>query len=219
MNASNILDSNLESAGSDRKRRDEFGKIIQHPIRVRILGILRHSLPCTQRELGRQLSLSSAAIHHHLKKLLEANLVRLQGTRPGPNSITEKLYELNREEWAAFARASEEKNADVDFYLQYVLAWIQERNREGLGILKEKDYAHPFIVASYVVNAPYEEIVEFKRKIHQLLTDFHDQHSDTEDPSQQAFALMFSMLPSREGETEQSQNVLEFEPGCAEPII
>jgi DNA-binding transcriptional ArsR family regulator len=211
-------DSDSETIASDKKRSDEFGKIIQHPIRVRILGILRHSVPCTQRELGRQLSMSSAAIHHHLKRLLEANLVRLQGTRPGPNSITEKLYELNHEEWAAFSRASEKKNADVDFYLQYVLAWIQERNREGLGILKEKDYAHPFIVGSYVVNAPYEEIVELKRKVHQLLDDFHDQHPGVEDPSQQAFALMFSILPSREEETEHSKNILEFEPGRAEPI-
>jgi DNA-binding transcriptional ArsR family regulator len=220
LNEPNIaLYPKLESARDDKKRSDELGKIIQHPIRVRILGILRHSVPCTQRELGRQLSMSSAAIHHHLKRLLEANLVRLQGTRPGPNSITEKLYELNHEEWTAFARASEEKNADVDFYLQYVLAWIQERNREGLGILKEKGFAHPFIVGSYVAKVSYEEIVELKRKVHQLLTDFHDQHRDANDPSEQAFSVMFSILPSREEEAEQSQNVLEFEPDRAEPVV
>jgi hypothetical protein len=69
-----------------------------------------------------------------------------------------------------------------------------------------------------VVNAPYEEIVELKRKVHQLLDDFHDQHPGVEDPSQQAFALMFSILPSREEETEHSKNILEFEPGRAEPI-
>ncbi len=206
-------------AGRNQKRREErFRKIIRHPIRVRILGILRHTGSCTQRELGRQLSLSSAAIHHHLKSLLDAGLVRLQGTRPGPNSITEKLYELNQEQWTAFLRASEEQNADLDFYLEYVLAWIHERNREGLEILKDSQYVHPFIGASYVVNASYEEIVELKRQVHQLLAEFHADHSGAADGNRQTVALTFSILPSREEQGEQSRNVLESEPRRVEPV-
>ena len=212
-------DPATESIGSSEDRAAKFGTIVQHPIRIRMLGILRHSGPYTQRELGRRLSLSNAAIHYHLNVLLKADLVKLEGTRAGPNSITEKLFEINHEKWAAFVRASEEKNADLGFYLEYVLAWIQERNREGLELLKKADYAHPFMAGSYVVRASYEEIIALKRKVHQLLADFHERHDSAQNPSEQAFAIIFSMVPSREEDAEQSQNLLESEPGRVEPLV
>lgn len=196
----------------ERRREERLRKIVRHPIRVRILGILLHSSHCTQRELGRQLSLSSAAVHHHLKSLLESDLVRLQGTRPGPNSITEKLYELNREQWSAFVAASEEKNADVDFHLEYVLAWIQERNREGLELLRESEFMAPFVAASSVAVCSYEEIVDLKRQVHDVVARFHEEHQREVDRDHQPYAVMLSILPSREENTEQSRNELEFEP-------
>jgi len=198
-------------------RLEALGRVIAHPIRVRILGILRHGGPHTQHELGKELSLSNAGIHYHLKILLAADLVALKGTRPGPNSIVEKLYEVNLDEWAALADATEQKNADIEFYVEYVLAWIQERNREGLEILKEASYAHPFIAGSYVVNAPPAEIAQLKRDLHQLLADFFSRYAEAQVAAGQSFGITFSVMPSQTAGGEHAQNVLQYDPDAPGP--
>src|SRR4051812_31929793 len=75
------------------------GDALSHPLRVRILGWLRHQPARTQSEVGKALALSNATARYHLKVLEGADLVAFQGTRPGPNGITEKLYAYNPEVW------------------------------------------------------------------------------------------------------------------------
>lgn len=204
--------NNYKEKERHEKKLKEIAKILQHPIRVRMLGILRNGKTYTQREIGRELSLSNAAIHYHLKVLVEAKLVKLIDTRQGPNSITEKLYSADEDELAAFAEVTSEQNTDIDFYLDYTLSWIIERNREGGELIKESKYTRPFLSGSYVVTAPLGEINKFKKELNDLVSKFHDKYQDNEDHESEHFSVTFSVLPAKSAGGENSRNVLEYEP-------
>lgn len=186
-------------------------KVIQHPIRVRVLGLLRTEGPRTQRELGRTLSLSNAAIHYHLKILQEAGLVYLAETRPGPNRITEKLYAADEAQWAEIVEATRQGNADLDFFLNYTVSWIQERNREGVELLRRDQYACPFVAGSYVVKASPARILELQRRLQHFVEAFVEEHNVPDD-SGQAHTVTLSVLPSRTEPGAQANNVLTYEP-------
>lgn len=188
------------------KSPEENRKIFRHPVRNRILEILRDGKARTQQELGKILSMSNAAIHYHVKLLEEVGIIRLHSTRQGPNSITEKLYTTEMENWPDVSKD------DVDFYVDYTVSWMNERNREGLNILKSGDYSSPFLAGSYCSCAPLEELIAFKRDMENLFNRYFMKYEKTDRDNMLPFAVTFSLLPSREGNTGDSRNILEFEP-------
>jgi len=194
------------------RRPEKIKKTLRHPIRVRMLGILTDRKAQTQRELGKALSLSNAAIHYHLRILLSTGLIRLHSTRPGPKGITEKLYTADVKEWQAVSDASSNEG-DLNFYLDYAASWMNERNREGMELLKYGDFMSPFIIGSYVVRAPLDEVVQFKRKIERLFSRFFEKHQETGNDNWTPFSVTFSIVPSQAEGMEESRNILEFEPG------
>ncbi len=187
-------------------QQENTKKTFRHPIRSRILGILRDGKPRTQQELGKILSMSNAAIHYHVKLLAEIDVIRLHNTRPGPKGIIEKLYTANIESWPDVPQE------DVNYYLDYTVSWMNERHREGVNLLKAGDNEMPFLAGSFSFCAPLEELIQFKRDVEKLFNDFYLKHSETEKDDLTSFSATFSVLPSKEENVENSQNILEFEP-------
>ncbi len=181
-------------------------KVFRHPVRNRIVDILRDGEPRTQQELGTMLSMSNAAVHYHVKLLLEVGIIKLHSTRSGPKGITEKLYTIAVENWPD---VSED---DLDYYLSYMVSWINERNREGLNLLKSGPFSIPFLTGSYSARAPLEELIKFKRKVEDLFNEFYSKCESLKGRNRIPFAVTFSMIPSREKNKEDSRNILEFEP-------
>ena len=194
-------DSDAEKSEQERRK-----KIFRHPVRNRILDILRDGKARTQQELGKRLSMSNAAIHYHVKLLAEVGIIKLRSTRPGPNGITEKLYTADMENWPPVSEK------DVEFYVDYTVSWINERNREGVNLLKAGNYASPFLAGSYSLRAPLPELLRFKRDVEKLFNEYFAKYENADGGDLIPFAATFSILPSREKNTEDSRNVLEFEP-------
>ncbi|MCP4352175.1 MAG: helix-turn-helix transcriptional regulator [Desulfobacterales bacterium] len=199
-----------DTSTDDEIKHQENKKVFRHPVRDRILGILRDGKARTQRDLGKILSMSNAAIHYHMKILLEIGIVKLDSTRPGPNGITEKLYKADIENWPD---VSED---DIEFYLDYMVSWMNERHREGVNLLKSADYETPFLVGSYSVRAPLSKMIQFKREVENLFNNFYTEYENAEDNNLTPFAVTFSIFPSQEVNTEDSRNIMEFESGIRE---
>lgn len=200
-----------ELEGSERvngqaAEKPDSKKIFRHPVRNRILEILRDGQPRTQQEMGRMLSMSNAAIHYHVKMLKEVGIIRLHSTRSGPNSITEKLYTMDQANWPDVCKD------DLDYYIDYTVSWMNERNREGLNILKAGDYSAPFLAGSYCARASLKELIGFKREMEQLLEKYFARYQDQEGEQLIPFAVTFSLLPSGDNAIGDSRNVLEYEP-------
>jgi DNA-binding Lrp family transcriptional regulator len=194
-----------KSAGFDLK------KVLHHPVRLRVLGILKGRRGQTQRELGKALYMSNAAVHYHLQMLLKSGLVVLCGTRPGPNGITEKLYAVDTAAWQAALEAPG-NDADLGFYLHYAVSWMHEHHREGIQRLESGDVLPPFMVGSYSVIASQDEILAFKRDLHDRVKHFYEKHKDCRSAKKMPVGVTFAILPSHAESVEESQNMLEYEP-------
>ena len=198
--------SEIEAEDDMKLQEKKSKKVFRHPVRNRIVTILRDGKPRTQQELGSLLSMSNAAVHYHVKLLLEVGIITLHSTRPGPKGITEKLYTVDIENWPD---VSED---DLDYYLSYMVSWITERNREGLNLLKAGNISVPFITGSYSARAPLAELIKFKRKVENLFNEFYSKCESLKGRKRVPFAVTFSMIPSQEKKQEDSRNILEFEP-------
>jgi len=198
--------TDVEIDDHEKIQQAQTKKVFRHPIRNRIIDILRDGKPRTQQELGNILSMSNAAVHYHVKLLLEVGIIKLHSTRPGPNAITEKLYTGAVENWPDVSEN------DMDYYLRYTVSWMNERNREGLNLLQSGSYDIPLLAGSYSARAPLEELFRFKRKIEKLFNDFYLKCGKSKDKNRVPFSLTFSMLPAQEANKGDSRNILEFEP-------
>ena len=193
-------------------RTERLQVLMNRPVLIRIMDVLRRETPRTQREIGRELYMSNAAVHYHLKKLLESGLVEFVGTRPGPKGITEKLFIVNEEAWEeAFHAPAAGK--DLGFYLNYAVAWMQERHREGVELVRRKKETEPFIAGSFIVGVPPEALVEFKHHMEVVLGEFFERYGRDKGGERANYSVSFALLPSTEEGIEDSMNVVEFEPG------
>jgi len=201
-----------DRAKRKQQARADLKKMLSHPVRIRVLGILKGRDSQTQREIGKALYMSNAAVHYHLQLLLKSGLIVLKGTRPGPNGITEKLYAVDAKAWRA-ALESPGDDADLSFYLNYAVSWMHERHREGIQRLESVDVLPPFIAGSYSVIASSDEILKFKHDLEALVKGFYAQHKDRRNKKEIPVGITFAILPSQVESVEESQNILEYEPG------
>jgi len=176
------------------------GDALSHPLRVRTLGWLRHQPAKTQSEVGKALGLSNAAARYHLKVLEGADLVTFQGTRPGPNGITEKLYAYNPEVWKRISDRPDQAEK-LDFMLDYTFASIHEIHRKALEMIKA-DWGPPFVAGSVGAFATPAEVEALRTRLGSLLEEFYEGHKDPESPGAAPVAVTFAVLPSSEADAQ-----------------
>ncbi|PCI24561.1 MAG: hypothetical protein COB67_11510 [SAR324 cluster bacterium] len=185
-------------------------KVLNNPIKEKILWLLKDGKPRSLKELGRALSMSNATLQNHINKLKDIHLIKLMGRRKGAKGMMEKLYAVVEEN--ILKHKSQENEIDVDFEVSYSVAWINERLREGVKVLKEDHYQHPFLNGSYTVNAPKDKVVEFKRQVETLFMGFLEEHKNNPSKDSTAISVVFSVLPSLGENGDENFNVIEYEP-------
>ncbi len=162
--------------------------LLEHPIRFRIVEWLSgENEPHTQREIGKALSLSNASVHYHLNLLEEIGIVVLKGTRPGPNSITEKLYT------AVQLRGNSEYNPP--YYLQLTFSRIQELYREAGELIPADWETHRFLAGWFKVQATPTELRKLKRSLMKTIEVFQKTHKKTGKNTKMA-AITLGILPT-----------------------
>jgi hypothetical protein len=90
---------------------------------------------------------------------------------------------------------------------------MHERHREGAQLIKADPAPSPFLVGSFTVDAPRDEVLRLKHEVESLLAAFFEKHGTASKAGRATTAVTFSILPSRDEKVKESQNVLEFEPG------
>jgi len=180
-----------------RRERSErsVDEVLRSPVRVRILGWLAgQGQARTKREIGRALSLSNASVHYHMKQLEEVGLVRLVGTRPGPNSITEKLYSGKPLTGTLDERAMDGREKS-ELYLRYTVDSISEMHREGVELIKSDWKKNPFLVGCWVAHPTDEERTALKHRLTAMLREFYEEHRQPGEGTR-PMAVTFGILPS-----------------------
>jgi DNA-binding transcriptional ArsR family regulator len=194
-----------------RRRRTEpkrAEEVLKKPVRVRILGWLGgQGQPRTKREIGKALALSNAAVHYHVKLLEEAGLVQFEGTRPGPNTITEKLYSAKPLTSKQTSMTAAEKG---DFYLRYTLDAISEIHREGEQLVKSDWENARFIAGCYETYATEKEMIALKKEVAAILERFFESHKQKKTGAM-PFAITFGLFPSQGAGWDTSTRIRVFE--------
>jgi len=129
-----------------------------------------------------------------LKVLEGVDLVTFQGTRPGPNGITEKLYAYNPEAWKRIS-TTPDRAEKQDFMLDYTFASIHEIHRKAVDMIKA-DWRPAFVAGSVGAFATPAEIEALKAKMEALSEDFYRGHQDPESPGAVPVIITFAVLPS-----------------------
>ncbi len=192
--------------------QDDAGPVedaLSHPLRVRILGWMRHQPEKTQSEVGKALALSNAAARYHLKVLEGANLVNFRGTRPGPNGITEKLYAYNPEVWERISKQPDRAEKQ-EFMLDYTFASIHEIHRKAVGMIKS-GWEPAFVAGSVGAFATPSEVEALRTRLGSLVEDFCGRHKDPERADVVPVAVTFAVLPSSEADAKRWAGECIFE--------
>ena len=188
------------TVGQEDEKYNLIGDALSHPLRVRILGWIRHQSAKTQSEVGKALALSNATARYHLKVLQGADLVTFQGTRPGPNGITEKLYAYNPEVWDLIS-GDPDRAQRQDFMLDYTLVSMHEIHRKAVDLIKIK-WKPAFLAGSVGAFATPTDIQAFKTEIESLSEKFYEEHSDPDSPDTIPVAITFAVLPTSKADAQ-----------------
>jgi hypothetical protein len=178
-------------------------EMLRHPVRMRLVTWLSgHPQGQTQREMGAALSLSTAAIHYHIKLLENLNLAKVASTRPGPNGITEKLYMVEPEALLT----GEDKYA---FYKESTFAHMQEMQREGESLLDAEGTHRGAIAGTYECYATEDEIHALSSELLAKIEAFHSTHKRRQ-ANTQPVAITIGVLPSQGAGWTGNRRSLDF---------
>ena len=179
---------------SKAARREIAREVLKHPVRQRLLVLLRLGEPRTQSQMGKALALSNAKVHYHMKLLVGSGLAEFKGTRPGPNGITEKLYASSPAVWRGLSDRPVQD--DCDHMLDYTTGWIQEGLREGVEVVKRDWQAAKFLAGSRLIYATDDEIRDFARQLDKLVGHFCRKERRAPRKGAKPYAVAHSIFPT-----------------------
>jgi hypothetical protein len=75
----------------------DLERVIFNPICVKILRFLAERGKATQTEVAREIDCAPASARHYLLRMARVGMVAIDGTRPGPKGIIERLFEIPKD--------------------------------------------------------------------------------------------------------------------------
>jgi predicted ArsR family transcriptional regulator len=148
-----------------------------HPIRLKLVGLLRRSGPLTATQAGEKIGESAASCSFHLRQLAKYGLVEEAGGGKG----RERPWRATAisTEWAAGGAdpATAEAGAMlsrvvVEHYFQQAIEWLDRRGGESA------EWAEKAVVADHAVYLTADELAEIGEKARALLDPYLERNED-----------------------------------------
>jgi predicted ArsR family transcriptional regulator len=148
-----------------------------HPIRLKLVGLLRRSGPLTATQAGEKIGESAASCSFHLRQLAKYGLVEEAGGGKG----RERPWRATAisTEWAAGGPdpATAEAGAMlsrvvVEHYFQQAIEWLDRRGGESA------EWAEKAVVADHAVYLTADELAEIGEKARALLDPYLERNED-----------------------------------------
>ena len=147
---------------------------VNSPIRAKILMFLKDSSPATQTEVANEVKLAVSSARYHIGVLKKAGFVEPAGTRPGPNSITEKLFRLSEN----ISVKGPEETGGMDAMLNP----MKEALRVASRLMKENEGlpAGGFVIDG--INADRNDVFKAISKISDIVQDLRKKKPKKDSP-------------------------------------
>lgn len=173
-------------------------KAVSHPLRLGILRLLAERGEQTNEELARSLGEASGKLYFHTKKLLDADLIELAGTRQkGP--LTEKLYRATAKRLTVPTIANDSTppladllSAALDLYRN---TWTQTDgmpNETHLGF-------------HLVLPQSRERIAAFAERLRELVKEFQSTDAESADGETTSFSALLHTVPTSSFKSNESK--------------
>ncbi|MFD5317791.1 helix-turn-helix domain-containing protein [Streptomyces sp. NPDC127098] len=193
-----------ETRAAERVVLDGRGlRALSHPVRVRLVGLLRQHGPATATQLARRLSLNSGATSYHLRQLAGAGFVEEDTERGNARDRWWRaVHQLTAVEPELVAAEPEAAQA----FLQSVAAAHILRLQQGLNELATmpRDWGPAFHLSDVTLRLTPEQAWEVGRELWAVLDRYREEnrrHAD--EPGRGSVAVQFHVLPDFAGDEER----------------
>jgi DNA-binding transcriptional ArsR family regulator len=172
-------------------------KVVAHPLRVRLLGLLRSDGPATASELGRKVGESSGSTSYHLRELFKYGFIEED---PDRRDGRERRWRARHRytSWDAVELSGTEEGREA-------VKVVHLRQAEMVGRLMEAfdpgDWADDWVEASgmsdHVLSLPPAAVRELKDRVEELVGELATRYAA--DPAARQVTVWFGAMPrSRE---------------------
>lgn len=163
-------------------------RALAHPLRLRLLEVLRADGPATASQLGRRLGESSGATSYHLRALHRAGMVVEAEQRNGRERWWQRASEMLLIPNAVPPGASDTERAELQAAHAQIESYFVERDEQALGRWTEVRYDLPLEwqdaqwIGNFTLWATAAETREFVATVLESIKPFRDapEHADSE---------------------------------------
>lgn len=177
-------------------------KVVAHPLRVRLLGLLRAHGPATASELGREVGESSGSTSYHLRELAKYGFIEEDPER----------RDSRERRWRARHRYTSWDNLEMTATPEGLEAVriMQLRQLEGLGRAVEAFEAGEWPaelvevsgMSDHLVRLPAAAVREFSERVDELVRELADRYAD--DPGAVLMSVWSAAFPRGPQEGRES---------------
>lgn len=171
----------------------EMVRALAHPLRMRLLGMLRVDGPATATKLAERCETNSGATSYHLRQLAEIGLIEED---PRPSSGRERWWKAahGSMSWRDTEHHDDpESKAAADWlmrsthrtYGRWVDDWHDARSEWPIAWQDAVDQS------DLSVHLTPERLAELNRRVHELVNEY----DDPEHPESQAVVVLYYSLP------------------------
>ena len=182
------------AAGKHVHLDSEMVRALAHPLRMRMLAILRTEGPATATELAKRCETNSGATSYHLRKLAEVGLIeedersdggRRRWWKAGQSSMSWRDTEHDDDPEARAASDWLVRSLHRE-YGRWVDSWLDARDEWP------RDWRDAADQSDFVVYVTPERLGELNEEIHALIAE-----AGMDEPEAEAVAIVYYSFPER----------------------
>ncbi|MBF8186757.1 helix-turn-helix transcriptional regulator [Nonomuraea sp. K274] len=178
-------------------------KVVAHPLRVRLLGLLRSEGPATASELGRKVGESSGSTSYHLRELFKYGFIEEDSEqRDGRERRWRARHRYTSWDAVEMSGTDEGREAVKIMHL---------RQAEMVGRVMEEfdlgewpgEWVDVAGMSDYMLTLPAAAVHEFKREAEELLTRIAARYAG--DPAASLVSVWYGAVPRSRQEEEEGR--------------
>lgn len=178
-------------------------KGVAHPIRLRLLGLLREDGPSTATKLAERIGQSSGVTSYHLRQLAQFGFVE-EAAEAGSGG-RERWWKAAHRSTMLEAEPMRQAPAEAEAYMRAIASAYAERMERWLGEapMLPREWDEGATLSDYVLRLTATESAQFLAKFEELVDTFRSDRPDVEAPDgAERVAVQIQVMPFVRGTRE-----------------
>lgn len=159
-------------------------QVLAHPLRARLLGLLRVMGPSTASKLADQLGTNSGATSYHLRQLSESGLVE---EIPDKGTTRERWWQASHE-YHSWTESEHDTDPDSKAAADWLVRFAQREHArhidDWLDVRTDwpTEWRDAADMSDYLVRVTPQQLVELNARVEAVIAEFIDEPEIADDP-------------------------------------